>query len=92
MKMNIKTKTLAGNVSLLSAAGKYLLLLGIALMITAGSFAQETDGDPGGGPGDPDVPFDGGISLLVAAGVAYGAKKAHEAKKKQAAYPDQNKE
>ncbi len=34
-------------------------------------------------PGCPDiVPIDGGISLLVAAGVAYGAKKVHERKKK----------
>lgn len=34
-------------------------------------FAQP--GDPGGG--DPDVPIDGGASLLAAAGVGYGAKK-----------------
>lgn len=37
----------------------------------------------GGGPGDPDVPIDGGLSILVAAGVAYGAKKVHEARKKK---------
>ena len=34
---------------------------------------------------DPDaptnVPFDGGVSLLVAAGVAYGLKKKHDSKK-----------
>ena len=35
-------------------------------------------GDPGG---DPGVPFDGGASLLVAAGVAYGVKKYKERKK-----------
>jgi hypothetical protein len=34
--------------------------------------------DPGG---NPDVPIDGGISLLVAAGVALGAKKAHAKRK-----------
>lgn len=28
--------------------------------------------DPGGGP---DVPIDGGLSILLAAGAAYGAKK-----------------
>ena len=35
------------------------------------------------GPPDPDdaVPIDGGLSLLVAAGVAYGAKKYRDAKK-----------
>ena len=32
-------------------------------------FAQD------GLPGDPDVPIDGGLSLLVTAGVAYGIKK-----------------
>jgi hypothetical protein len=26
-------------------------------------------------PGDPDVPIDGGLSLLVAAGVGYGVRK-----------------
>ena len=30
-----------------------------------------------------DVPIDGGISLLVAAGVAYGAKISYERQKKQ---------
>jgi hypothetical protein len=40
-----------------------------------------------GGPGpDPDtgeaVPFDGGISLLIAAGIGIGAKKAYDRKKK----------
>ena len=35
-------------------------------------------GDPGG---DPGVPFDGGASLLVAAGAAYGVKKYKERKK-----------
>ncbi len=32
---------------------------------------------------DNPVPFDGGVSLLVAAGVGYGLKKAHERKKAQ---------
>jgi hypothetical protein len=33
---------------------------------------------------DPDmaVPFDGGISLLIAAGIGIGAKKAYDRKKK----------
>jgi hypothetical protein len=39
-------------------------------------------GDPGGGGGggDPDVPIDGGLSLLVAAGVGYGAKQLRKKK------------
>ena len=35
--------------------------------------------DPGGGP---DAPIDGGLSLLIAAGAAYGVKKYRNAKKK----------
>ena len=35
--------------------------------------------DPGGGP---DAPIDGGLSLLLAAGTAYGVKKYREHKKK----------
>lgn len=34
--------------------------------------------DPGE---DPDAPIDGGISLLVAAGVGYGVKKARDSRK-----------
>ncbi len=36
-------------------------------------------------PPDPDepLPIDGGVSLLVAAGVGYGAKKLHDAKKRK---------
>lgn len=36
------------------------------------------------GPPDPqDVPIDGGLSLLLAAGAAYGVKKYRDGKKKQ---------
>ena len=31
---------------------------------------------------DPDTPIDGGISILVAAGVGYGIKKARDRRKK----------
>jgi hypothetical protein len=46
--------------------------------------AQPT-GDP---TGDPDatpveeVPIDGGLSLLLGAGIVYGAKRAYDSKKK----------
>ena len=37
-----------------------------------------------GTPVEPsDVPIDGGLSLLLAAGIGYGAKKAYDARKKQ---------
>lgn len=40
---------------------------------------------PGGGGPDPDpaVPIDGGLSLLVAAGVGYAVKKAHDKRKRE---------
>jgi hypothetical protein len=34
----------------------------------------------GGGEGDPDAPIDGGVSLLIAAGIGYGIKKNKERK------------
>lgn len=38
-------------------------------------------GDPGGDP-DPAVPFDGGLTLLIAAGIGYAAKKGYDKRKK----------
>lgn len=38
-------------------------------------YAQPSQGNPGGAP----APIDGGISLLIAAGAAYGGKKAYDA-------------
>ncbi len=37
-------------------------------------------GDPGG---DPGVPFDGGASILIAAGAAYGVKKVRDQSKQK---------
>ena len=51
-------------------------------------FAAGPPGPPGGG-GDPPcwpspcVPIDGGIGFLLAAGLAYGSKKAFDAYKKK---------
>ena len=39
-------------------------------------------GDPGCDPLDPYCPIDGGLSLLIAAAVGIGAKKAYDAKKR----------
>lgn len=41
-------------------------------------YAQPAEGNPGGAP----APIDGGISLLIAAGAAYGGKKAFDAYRK----------
>lgn len=39
-------------------------------------------GGGGGQPGHTNAPFDGGASLLIAAGIAYGVKKAYNSRKK----------
>jgi hypothetical protein len=57
---------------------KKVLLFVIGLLITTYVLAQP--GDPGG---DPDVPIDGGIGLLIAAGALYGTKKIREATRKK---------
>ena len=59
---------------------KTILLMKFILPLTAfcmPMFAMAQD--PGGGP---DAPIDGGLSLLLAAGTAYGVKKYREHKKK----------
>jgi hypothetical protein len=42
--------------------------------------AQFDDPDP---PPRSEIPFDGGLSLIIAAGVAYAAKKGYDKKNKQ---------
>jgi len=52
-------------------------LVGLGFLLSVSAFAQP--GDPGG---DPDVPIDGGIGILIAAGVLYGSKKIYDARKR----------
>ena len=74
---NIKT---TGFKSLVSQTWKSCLVLAMILMITTVVRAQgEFETDP-----DATIPVDGGLSLLVAAGVGYGAKKIHDARKRKA--------
>jgi hypothetical protein len=55
-----------------------ILVMVCALAFPALLFAQ---GDPGGDP-DVKVPFDGGLSLLIAAGIGYAGKKAYDKRKR----------
>lgn len=57
---------------------KYTLLLSSLLMQTI-CYAQL----PPDGPDTVDVPIDGGLSLLLAAGVGYGVKKVRDQRKKK---------
>ncbi len=54
-----------------------MLILVICFLLPCLLHAQ-----PGFGDDTDDVPIDGGLSLLVAAGVGYGAKKIREKRKK----------
>ena len=49
----------------------------LSFIATAQPFAP---GDPGG---DPDIPIDAGVGLLIAAGAAFGIKKVHDFSKKK---------
>lgn len=60
----------------------------IAMAISIGSYAQtapgfgdDVDDNSGSGSQLPAIPIDGGLSLLVAAGIGYGVKR--EAKRKK---------
>ena len=64
--------------------GKSLLMFTIvfiSLTVLPGIVQAQTDLP--NADSDPDAPFDGGISLLLAAGIGYGVKKTRDYKKKQ---------
>lgn len=61
-----------------------LVILCVMLCLPSLLQAQALPGDPGTDP-DPQVPIDGGLSLLLAAGAGYGLKKVHDMKKKNKA-------
>ena len=64
----------------------FILTIVCFLISTENSIAGGPPGPPGGG-GDPPcwpppcIPIDGGIGLLIAAGVAYGSKKTYDIQK-----------
>ena len=49
-------------------------------------------GDPGGGGGTTNVPIDGGLTLLIAAGIGFAAKKSYDKHKKDVAEMNKDKE
>ena len=61
----------------------FLITLIIAAATLSPLVSRAQPGDPCGDPSDPLCPIDGGVSLLIAAGIGIAAKKAHDAKKTQ---------
>ncbi len=62
---------------------RYVLLV-VILIIVINLFPTVTNAQIiGFTSGDPDAPIDGGVSVLIAAGVGYGIKKAKDSRKKK---------
>ena len=61
-----------------------ILIILLVLLLPTLLMAQPVGNPYGTGSGDPDAaPIDGGLSLLVAAGVGYGAKKLKKGRQKE---------
>ena len=60
------------------------ILPALALVVTTGTIAlaQPTNGGPGPDPDPTAIPIDGGVSLLLAGGVAFGIKRLRARRKK----------
>ena len=54
---------------------KYILLTFSLIFLSALTYAQSFGGQPSFTPDVLDNPIDGGLSLLLGAGAAYGAKE-----------------
>ena len=59
---------------------RLFICVSIALCSVTTSYAQDPEGWNDGD--SADVPLDGGLSLLLAAGIGYGASKYNDRKKK----------
>ena len=71
-----------------TSSNRFFWAVALALAVGAGQQALAQDGPTGpGGPGSPTppptaVPLDGGASLLLAGGVAYGLRQLRQRRKK----------
>ena len=63
----------------------FMLVIGLEFAIAAGGPPGPPTGPPPCWPPPCVIPLDGGISLLVAAGIAYGGKKIYDSRKKDPA-------
>ncbi len=60
-----------------------ILTLTFLLVVLFNILPYVTMAQNGTGLPDPDTPIDGGVSLLIAAGIGYGIKKNKEIKKRK---------
>ena len=60
-----------------------MIVLVLALPMLSNGQVDPPPGPVGGSNPDANVPIDGGLSLVLAAGVGYGAKKIREHNKKK---------
>lgn len=58
-----------------------ILFFAICLPFVVIAQGPPDPGDGNGGGGDPEAPIDGGLSLILAAGAAAGARKLYKNKK-----------
>ena len=70
-------------VNVMRKYSKHIIIVVGLMAISMISLAQPTRRPPG--PPRPRIPIDGGISILAAAGVAYGARKLYLFKKQEEA-------
>lgn len=59
-----------------------LIISFVVFFLSLCMLPEQVLAQPGDPEGDPDTPIDGGVSILVAAGVVYGIKKIREERKK----------
>ena len=67
----------------------FMITVALMCLPTVLILAQGGPGDPGEDP-DPAVPFDGGLTLLIAAGIGYAAKKGYDKRKKVISQREKN--
>jgi hypothetical protein len=60
------------------------LIVMVVFSVVANAQPGPPPGPPCGGPFGPACPIDGGVSLLIAAGLAYGGKKSYDMARKKA--------
>jgi len=65
---------------------EFRIIIFLAVILTSPALLAHPgppSGPPCGGPFGPACPIDGGVSILIAAGLAYGGKKSYDMARKK---------